>query len=436
MHACFCFSLRGRAPLLSRAATPLIASLFALLFPAALVAQPPADTVAALRAELDQMRRQYEDRLAELDRRLTEIETENESLREIAAATEPEAPPPPAVAPVPAPPVTGGGDAAMTSNYWNPAMAVIGNFLGVAGNAGGGDEAPSAELRESEIGLQAVVDPYARADVFLAFGEEGVEVEEGYVTLTALPANLLAKVGRMRAGFGKVNTLHLHSLPWPDQPLPVVNLLGGDEGWIGTGVSIASLLPLPADTFSEATLQVFGGSSELFPATERSDLAYNLHYRVFRDLTDSTNLDLGLSYAQGPNGVPDSSDTRLAGLDLTYRWKPLERGSYRGAIFRGEVYRSRRDEIESLQHALGWFASADYQLARRWWAGARYEWSERADDESLRDTGEALTLSFSPSEFMKLRGEVRRRDFADSDTATELLLQLQFAAGAHGAHPF
>ncbi len=109
-----------------------------------------------------------------------------------------------------------------------------------------------------------MIDPYARADLFLAFGEEGVEVEEGYVTLTALPANLLAKVGRMRAGFGKVNTLHLHSLPWPDQPLPLVNLLGGEEGWIGTGVSLAGLMPLPADTFSEATLQVFGGESELF----------------------------------------------------------------------------------------------------------------------------------------------------------------------------
>jgi hypothetical protein len=400
-------------------------------WPSAAAAQPP-DAVAALRAELAELRRQYEESLARLERRVADIEAENAALREVAAATAPE---PPVVA-APAPQTAPAGDAAMTSSYWNPAMSVIGNFIGVAGNAGDADPLPSAELSESEIALSAVVDPYARADLFLAFGEEGVEVEEGFVTLTALPANLLAKVGRMRAGFGKVNTLHFHSRPWPDQPLPVVNLLGGDEGWIGTGVSLAGLLPLPADTFSEATLQVFGGSSELFEATERSDLAYNLHYRVFRDLGDASNLDLGLSWAQGPNGVTASSDTRLWGLDATYRWKPLQRGLYRGTVLRGEVYRSRRDAPDAVQHALGWFTSADFQLARRWSTGARYEWSERADDETLHDSGPAVTLTFAPSDFLQLRGEVRRRDFAEGDTATELLLQLQFAIGAHGAHPF
>ena len=113
---------------------------------------------------------------------------------------------------------------------------MIGNFLAVGGQ-NRVENLPSASLRESEVGIQAIVDPYARADFFLSFGEEGVDVEEGFLTFTALPQSLLAKVGRMRASFGKVNTLHLHVLPWPDEPLPVVNLLGGEEGWIGTGVS-------------------------------------------------------------------------------------------------------------------------------------------------------------------------------------------------------
>jgi hypothetical protein len=134
--------------------------------------------------------------------------------------------------------------------------------------------------------------------------------------------------------------------------------------------------------------------------------------------------------------VTASSDTRLWGLDATYRWKPLQRGLYRGTVLRGEVYRSRRDAPDAVQHALGWFTSADFQLARRWSTGARYEWSERADDETLHDSGPAVTLTFAPSDFLQLRGEVRRRDFAEGDTATELLLQLQFAIGAHGAHPF
>src|SRR5438132_686260 len=113
-----------------------------------------------------------------------------------------------------------------TSNYFNPSVSVIGNLLGVAGT-NRTENLPSSSLRESEVGLQAIVDPYARADFFLSFGEEGVDVEEGFATFTSLPWDLLVKAGRMRTSFGKINTLHLHVLPWPDEPLPVVNLLGG-----------------------------------------------------------------------------------------------------------------------------------------------------------------------------------------------------------------
>ena len=35
---------------------------------------------------------------------------------------------------------------------------------------------------ESELALSAAVDPYARADVYLSFGEDHVEVEEAYGT--------------------------------------------------------------------------------------------------------------------------------------------------------------------------------------------------------------------------------------------------------------
>jgi hypothetical protein len=292
-------------------------------------------------------------------------------------------------------------------------------------------------LRETEVSLQAVVDPYARADFFLAFGEEGVEVEEGFATFTTLPGGLLAKVGRMRPAFGKINTLHLHVLPWPDEPLPVVNFLGGDEGWVGTGVSVARMIPLPGDIFSEVTLQAFRGEAEgLFEAPSRGDLAYNGHYRIFSDLTEAANLDVGLSYARGPNGLTGRSDTRLEGIDATFRWKPLRTATYRSASVRGEYVRSRKDELAGAALADGWFLSAEYQLAKRWFAGARVERAERADDAALQDRGLAAILTFWPSEFSQLRAELRRRTYAGGETANEALLQIQFAIGAHGAHPF
>jgi hypothetical protein len=87
-------------------------------------------------------------------------------------------------------------------------------------------------------------------------------------------------------------------------------------------------------------------------------------------------------------------------------------------------------------NATGWFLSAEYQLAKRWFAGARYEWAENADDPTLHDDGVAALLTFWPSEFSQLRGELRRRNYSNGETADEFLMQLQFAIGAHGAHPF
>ena len=121
-------------------------------------------------------------------------------------------------------------------------------------------------------GGQAVVDPYARADFFISFGETGVNVEEGFLTFTALPGGLLTKVGKMRAAFGKVNTLHNHVLPWADRPLVIGNLVGGEDGINDAGISVARLIPNPW-IFLEATGQVFRGDSgeTLFKSSERGD---------------------------------------------------------------------------------------------------------------------------------------------------------------------
>ena len=399
--------------------------------PVKVSAPPTAEEVEALRREIEELRRQ--------------IQTLRDQLRAGLASGQgmaPGAAPGETASAIPSPPPAPGLPAAppaaasQTSNYFNPSISVIGNYLGVGGS-NGTENLPSSSLRESEVSFQAIVDPYARADFFLSFGEEGVDVEEGFISFTSLPAGLLAKVGRMRTAFGKINPLHLHVLPWPDEPLPLVNLLGGEEGWIGTGLSVAVLVPLPGEVFSEATLQVLrGDSGELFAATQRGDLAYNGHYRVFRDLSEATNLEVGLSYGLGPNGLTSRSATRLEGLDATLRWKPLRTATYRSASFRGELIRSRREDPLGDQGAEGWFLSGEYQLAKRWFTGARIESSEHADDATQRDRGKALLLTFWPSEFSQVRGELRRREYADGETADELLLQIQFAIGAHGAHPF
>src|SRR5881398_2391428 len=122
--------------------------------------------------------------------------------------------------------------------------------------------------------MQAIIDPYARADAFISFGETGVNVEEGYVTFTALPAGLLLKVGKMRAEFGKVNTIHNHALPFIDRPLVTNNLVGGEDGIDDAGISLSRFLPAPKNWFFQGTAQVYrGDSSDVFTANRRQDVS-------------------------------------------------------------------------------------------------------------------------------------------------------------------
>jgi hypothetical protein len=331
-------------------------------------------------------------------------------------------------------PVYGGASAA--AKALNPDISVIGDFLGAAGK-NPVLPGPALEMHESEVGLQAIVDPYARADFFLSFGEEGVNLEEGYITFTSLPGGFVAKVGKMRAAFGKVNTLHNHVLPWTDRPLVTQNLVGGEDGIDDAGISVTRILPAPKNIFLEATGQVFrGDSSDVFQSNQRGEVSLVGHLRGYKDLTDNTNVDLGFSYARGHNEVGSAYRTQLYGMDATLHWKPLRRAIYHSFIGRSELIWSEREQVGPVQQAFGFYTSGDYQLGRRWFVGGRFDRSERATNASLTDSGFSTILTYWPSEFSQIRGQYRFGRYADGRDANELLFQFQFSLGAHGAHPF
>jgi hypothetical protein len=115
-------------------------------------------------------------------------------------------------------------------------------------------------MSEVEMAFQAVVDPYARADFFLSAGPEGLSIEEGFITFNTLPGKFLVKVGQVRASFGKVNTLHTHTMPTADRPLVTENLVGGEEGISDAGFSVSRIIP-SARRSSRATGEVLRGNS-------------------------------------------------------------------------------------------------------------------------------------------------------------------------------
>ncbi|MGZ4839018.1 MAG: hypothetical protein ACXVZR_10755 [Terriglobales bacterium] len=331
-------------------------------------------------------------------------------------------------------PVYGGASAA--AKALNPDISVIGDFIGSMGH-NPLVQTPAFQMHESEVGLQAIVDPYARGDFFISFGEQGVNLEEGYITFTALPAGFVLRGGKMRAAFGKVNTLHNHVLPWIDRPLVTNSLAGGEDGINDAGLSLTRILPAPKGLFLEATGQVLrGDSADVFTSSKRSDVSAVAHLRGYRDISESTNIDIGASYARGHNDLGSQFLTQLYGVDATLRWKPLRRSIYHSFVGRSEFIWSQREQMPRLQRSFGWYASGDYQFGRRWFGGARYDRSDRSHKDSLTDSGASLVLTYWPSEFSQIRGQYRLTRYAEHLDAHEFLMQLQFSLGAHGAHPF
>jgi hypothetical protein len=427
----------------------------AMLFTIPLVAQPsntpspqnPPDSSA------------MEQRIKDLEERIIALEGQVRMLKATPAAAPAQpaavsgptaaqaqvAVPPPAPTPAEAPPVAPGalpvyGGASASAKALNPDISVIGDFIGKAGG-NSVQPTPSLEMHESEVGFQAIIDPYARGDFFISFGESGVNLEEGYITFTALPAGIVAKVGKMRSAFGKVNMMHNHVLPWVDRPLVTNNLVGGEDGIDDAGVSISRIIPAPKGLFLEATGQVFRGDSgtddsPVFHASRDSDVSAVAHLRSYADINESTNIDIGLSYARGHNELGTDFLTQLYGIDATLRWKPLRRSIYHSFVGRGEFIWSQRQQVPTEQRAFGFYTSGDYQLGRRWFLGGRYDLSDRSRFANLTDKGGSLVLTYWPSEFSQIRGQYRHTSYADNISANELFMQVIFSLGAHGAHPF
>lgn len=351
--------------------------------------------------------------------------------------------PPPPPPPPQAPPV------GLSSKVFNPDISVIGNFVGVAGKNPMSTE-PSLSLSEVEVAFQAVVDAYARADFFVAVSPEGAEVEEGFITFTALPANLLLKAGKMRAQFGKLNTLHTHRLPSVDRALVTDNLLGGEEGLSDAGLSLAYLANNPA-LFLEFIGEVYRGESEVYQTSRRGRLNYVGRVRAYRDLTEDKNLDGGVSFSWGPTDATESTEgtegtettevtelgKRLIGVDLTFRYRPLARAIYRRLNLRTELIWSEQERIaDTPVKSFGYYAMGEYQFARRWYIGARADRSGRPLDGESVDTGGSVFLTFWPTEFSQIRGQYRRINYAEGGAGNEVLFQFNFSIGAHGAHVF
>lgn len=334
---------------------------------------------------------------------------------------------------------TASGGLAGSLLQMNPNISVIGDVVGNYARRSNTPGRNRLDLREVELAFQSSIDPYSRADIFLALGEEGIEVEEGYITLLALPGGLQAKVGKFRNAIGRINRIHGHELPQVDRP-DVITQFFGDEGLADTGINVSKILPLPWYSLLEAEV-TNGDNSVLFGHGRITKPMMVSHWKNFFNLTDNTNLELGLSGALGSRTpVPDKSRlTGIAGVDLTYRWVPPKIG--RQFTWQSEFLTAQLEHPTTGRDQLyGFYSFIESQLSRRIAAGVRVDYTQIPGVETVGDPTSlwaiAPYVNFFQSEFGRLRMEYKHtfqpRDFGND----RLWLQYTATIGAHGAHPF
>lgn len=307
-------------------------------------------------------------------------------------------------------------------------------------------------LQQLELSVGAAVDAYFRMDGSLVYSEGGVEIEEIYGTTLALPHRLQARAGLFLTRFGRINSTHLHSWDFLDQPLAIGRVFGG-EGNRGVGVELSWLAPLPwfvevigsvTDAAGEGTARSFFGAADL-TVDSPLDFQATLAVKQFHELSANWSLLHGLSVAAGPNPTGDGNRTEVYGADLYIKYRPIDRRSFTVVALTAEVlYRRRQIPGDVLRdHTL--YASLLWRFWPRWTVAARYDYGSPARqaqdylDPEWVDHRHRVTaaLSFFPTEFSRLRVQsgIDVPTWQD-DPVVSVMAALELLIGAHGAHTF
>lgn len=81
-------------------------------------------------------------------------------------------------------------------------------------------------LNYAEMLFHGTLNPSLDADAVFHFTEEGVEIEEAYITRSNLPYNLRVRGGKFLSEFGRLNHQHHHEWNFSDMPLVYEAFLG------------------------------------------------------------------------------------------------------------------------------------------------------------------------------------------------------------------
>jgi hypothetical protein len=324
----------------------------------------------------------------------------------------------------------------------NPDISAVGQVrAGLTNDAASpNQDEPALSLGETELILDAWLNPYLKGNFTLSGGEEGVGVEEAYASwIKGLPFGLGLKAGKYRLGFGKLNPAHPHVNPFIDPPAAWISLMpGGEEGFNETAVQASVLLPTPGDWASTVSVDVLQGA-QFHPDEEAARLGWLGRWSNAFLLGEAGALETGLSGATGIDNVEEDLRGYLAGADVKAKFY-LDGGSQ--FTVQGEGLFRRSHAVDSLtgvstEDRSGFYAVADYRYHVHFNIGGMYDQYERAGNPDKVDRSVRAFAGYTMLEESALI-RVAYGYFMpeDGDAVGTLSAQLLFTMGPHKAHQF
>jgi len=419
----------------------------AALLAASCGAQAAADAdLAAIRSQINEMKKSYEQRIAALEHKLATAEskaasrpaTQQAAVAGQSLVARDGATPAAEAAAAPAANLR----PTSAASGFNPEVSLIlqGQYKnmkniserGITGfvPAGGHDHGDGAieginkrgfSVDHTELVLAANIDPYWRGQAILAMLDGSVEVEEAWFQSLAIGHGVGLKGGRFRSGIGYLNEQHPHMWDFADAPLMYQAMFGTEGSYAQDGVQLKWLAPTPI--FLEFGAEFGRGAN--FPGNDRNKNgsgAGALFAHIGDDVGISNSWRAGVSYlktaakgreahfedvngAEAVAAFDGDSTTWLA--DFVWKWAPNGNPAHQNFKFQTEYFsRSEKGRLncsddEGAGNACdpmaagdsvtshyktrqsGWYAQGVYQFTPNWRAGLRYEQL----DSGTRDFG-------------------------------------------------
>lgn len=239
----------------------------AALLAASCGAQAASDAdLAAIRSQIDEMKKSYEQRIAALEQKLSQAEARSAANPPVATATASAAGP------------VGAASASSSASAFNPEISLVlqGQYNQMKNVPNrtitgfwpteDGTNQRGFSVNETELMIAANIDPYWRGQAILAVQGDSVEVEEAWVRTLAIGEGIGLKAGRFKSGIGYLNDQHPHNWDFSNAPLMYNVLFGPDASYIEDGLQFKWLAPTPL--FVEFGAEIGRGAS--YPGSDRN----------------------------------------------------------------------------------------------------------------------------------------------------------------------